>query len=411
MAQRHEVLTLVSAGASYQQVAVQTGLSYWTVRKWARRGKRGGLGGLVSAYGRPPGLLASFDPLVRSVALRLKRKHPTWGAAYGLKKMGAHESLQAMPLPDARMVWRYWRSFGERFFPQRDPSETKLPRAGVAHGVWQLDFKESVTVAGVGIVTFTQARDEFGGVTVLHRIHPATDEQQSRVKPDPAMVQQDCRLTFTEWGLPDAIQTDRATLFVSDEPTPFPTRLSLWWIGLGINHRLIPVHSPQRNGGVERAHRTLNERPLVGPAFDGPAHWQPQVDADWHELNHACPSRARGCEGLPPLLAHPEFLTPRRPYRPEWELDLFDIQRVYPYLATLTWLRPVSKVGQVSLGGHRYGIGVPFAGQTVSIRFDLDRRQLVFSQVRPDTARGRHLPELALVYRDPIGLSVAELTG
>ena len=59
----------------------------------------------------------------------------------------------------------------------------------------------------------------------------------------------------------------------------------------------------------------------------------------------------------PPLVAHPELLVPRRPYRPEWELDLFDLRRVDNYLATQTWIRKASEVGQVSLGGQRYGLG------------------------------------------------------
>ncbi|MFN8453884.1 MAG: helix-turn-helix domain-containing protein [Anaerolineae bacterium] len=331
--QRQAIAELTSQGQSYEAVAEQLGLSYWTVRKWARRAKGGGLAALVSLMGRPSsGPMAETDPRVRYVALRLKRQHPTWGATYIRKKLSERASLRGLVIPGATSLWRYWRSFGERLGPQRPAAEAKLPQAGVAHGVWQMDAKESVPVAGVGVVTIHQARDEWGRATVMHRVHPAQTPEQRVVKLTTEQVQQDCRIAFTQWGLPDAIQTDRAPIFLDKDTTPYPTRLSLWWAGLGIEHRLIPRHTSKRNGSAERSHRTLNERTLRDQGFNGSDHLQQQVDADWHELNAECPSRAKGCKGLPPLLAHPELLNPRRPYRPEWELALFDLSRVEVYL-------------------------------------------------------------------------------
>ena len=410
--QRQEMVQRFEQGQSCQVIAVQVGVSFWTVRKWVRQAKRGGLAALVTVMGRPlSGPLSAFDPLVGYVALRLKRQHPKWGAAYVVKKMGERPSLKGKALPEASTVWRYWRSFGERLWPKRRPAEVEWPAAGVAHGVWQMDAKESVPVDGVGVVTCNQARDEFGRATVMHRIHPAERAEQRIVKLTTSEVQQDCRLAFSQWGLPDAIQTDRASLFVADEPTPFPTVLSLWWIGLGIHHRLIPPHTPKRNGSVERSHRTLDERTLSSQHFDTVDQLQGQVDADWHELNAECPSRAKGCHGQPPLLAHPELLIPRRPYQPEWELDLFDLQRVDAYLATQTWTRIVSQVGQVSLGGYRYGLGVARAGQTVTVTFEPQTQQFVFTQVRPIPKHGLPPAELPPVRLVAQGLTTQDLTG
>jgi Homeodomain-like domain/Integrase core domain len=410
--QRQELAHLAATGQSYQAIADQTGVSFWTVRKWVRRYQQGGLAALLTHFGRPAsGPMATFDPLVRYVALRLKLKHLTWGAAYVVKKMREQPLLHGKKLPDATTLWRYWHSFGDRLRHKRHPSEHKLPLAGVAHGVWQLDAKESVPIPGVGATTFNQARDEFGRVTVLHRIHPAEAPDQRIVKLTTVQIQQDCRIAFTQWGLPCAIQTDRASIFVDDDPSPFPTLLTLWWVGLGIEHRLIPRHTPKRNGSVERSHRTLNERTLVGQHFSSAAELQNQVDTDWHELNTECPSRARGCAGQPPLLAHPELLIPRRAYRPEWELDLFALSRVYSYLAAQTWTRTVSHNGQVSLGGTHYGVGRAWAEQTVTVSFDTAHCQFVFTQVRAQTTAGRQQAALAPVQRHAKGLSVAALTG
>jgi hypothetical protein len=403
---------LAAEGQPYQLIADQTGVSDWTVRKGVRQANQGGLPALLTHFGRPAiGPMAGFDPLIRYVALRLKRQHLTWGAAYIVKKMSEHPLLHTKKLPHPATVWRYWRSFGDRLRKPQHPIEDKLPLAAVAHGVWQLDAKESVPVPGVGATTFNQARDEFGRVTVLHRIHPAQAPNQRIVKLTTTQIQQDCRIAFTQWGLPDAIQTDRAAIFVDSDPSPFPTLVTLWWVGLGIEHRLIPRHTPKRNGSVERRQRTLNERTLVGQQFSGAAALQDQVDADWHELNAECPSRASGCHNQPPLLAHPELLLPRRPYQPEWELELFALARVHRYLATQAWTRTVSQNGQVSLGGTHYGLGRKWAGQTVAVSFDAARRQFVFTQVRPQSAASRHLAALAPIYRDAKGRSVEDLTG
>jgi hypothetical protein len=245
----------------------------------------------------------------------------------------------------------------------------------------------------------------------MHRVHPAQEPEQRVVKLTTEQVQQDCRIAFSQWGLPDAIQTDRAPIFLDKDPTPYPTQLTLWWVGLGIEHRLIPRHSPKRNGTVERSHRTLDERTLINQQFNGADHLQHQIDADWHELNAQCPSRARGCEGQPPLVAHPELLTPRRPYQPEWEVDLFDLTRIETYLTGQTWLRSVSQVGQVSLGGYRYGLGVAWAGQTVSIHFQASVHQFVFTQVRPTAKRSLPQLELAPIQLSAQGLSFEQLTG
>jgi hypothetical protein len=350
------------------------------------------------------------DPLVRYVTLRLKRQHLTWGAAYVVKKMGEMAMLAGKRLPGATTVWRYWRTFGDRLYPRRSPPQPKASSAKAAHEVWQMDARESISVPGVGLVTFNQARDEFGRATVMHCIHVATEPGQPSVKLTGERAQHDCRIAFTQWGLPDVIQTDRDPVFFDNGPSPFPARVVLWWKGLGIKHRLLPRNSPQRNGCVERSHRTLNERTLTGQYFEDARALQAQVDADWHELNAECLSRARGCYGHPPLVAHPELLVSRRPYRPEWELDLFDLHQVDAYLATFTWLRTATSVGQVSVGKHRYSLGQEWAEQTISITFDPESREFVFTQVRAE-AKQRRLPELLPVRRKAQGLEVEDLTG
>jgi hypothetical protein len=104
-------------------------------------------------------------------------------------------------------------------------------------------------------------------------------------------------------------------------------------------------------------------------------------------LNFDLPSHASGCEGRPPVTAHPEILEAPRPFRAELELASFDMAAVDTYLAQFTWERSVSKVGQIDLGGHRYGVGRAWSGHRLSIRFDPITRQVVFSNGETEIRR------------------------
>jgi hypothetical protein len=185
---------------------------------------------------------------MRYLALRLKKQHPKWGAAYVRKKLSEDARWRGQAIPSASSIWRYWRSFGERLFAKRDLPTSEIAPSDRPHGVWQMDAKESMEIPGVGLVSFNHARDEFGRVTVLHRVHaePERARQLARLTSESAF--QDCRIAFTEWGLPEAIQTDRDTIYVDSHQSPFPNRIVLWRQGLGIEHRLIPrrTPSPQR---------------------------------------------------------------------------------------------------------------------------------------------------------------------
>ena len=62
---------------------------------------------------------------------------------------------------------------------------------------------------------------------------------------------------FKEYGLPEAIRSDNGVPFASGNSLWGMTRLSVWWIRLGIKIERIKPGNPQDNGRHERMHRTL----------------------------------------------------------------------------------------------------------------------------------------------------------
>jgi hypothetical protein len=114
---------------------------------------------------------------------------------------------------------------------------------------------------------------------------------------------------------------------------------------------------------------------------------QGQTFADWDDLYHALRQRrdflntrlpCASLDDQPPLVAYPQAGTPRRPYRPEWELELLDLERVYDYLSQGRWFRYSGKDGNTSLGGQYYLLGCDWEKQQVEITFDPTDQQLVF---------------------------------
>jgi transposase InsO family protein len=88
---------------------------------------------------------------------------------------------------------------------------------------------------------------------------------------------------FREYGLPVAIRTDNGAPFASLALGGI-TRLSVWWIRLGIKPERIRPGKPQENGRHERMHRSL-ELGGVHPIQTTRPAQQRQFDVFEHEFN------------------------------------------------------------------------------------------------------------------------------
>jgi len=182
-----------------------------------------------------------------------------------------------------------------------------------------------------------------------------------------------------------------------------PSLFTLWLKGLGIQH--VVIHNVTSNAAVERCQRTVNDYALVGNEDQTPAELQRILDQSIYELNFELPSRAKGCAGQPPVVAHPDLLQPRRPFQPEQELVSLDLQRVDAYLATFTWRWRADENGCIALGTkrRRYSVGRAYARREVIVRFDPTNRHFVFSEASAASSIIRQLPAK--------GLEVSNLTG
>jgi hypothetical protein len=98
---------------------------------------------------------------------------------------------------------------------------------------------------------------------------------------------------FRERGLPVAIRSDNGVPFASPNALFNLSRLSVWWLRLGIAIERIKPGHPQQNGRHERMHLTLKKEATRPPGANS-LQQQDRFDAFVQEVNHERPHEALG---------------------------------------------------------------------------------------------------------------------
>jgi transposase InsO family protein len=129
---------------------------------------------------------------------------------------------------------------------------------------------------------------------------------------------------FREYGLPDRIRSDNGTPFATHGSAGL-SRLSIWWIRLGIRPERIARGCPQQNGRHERMHRTLKQwiAPNLAPNLRAQQRELDAFKAFYNEqrpheaLKQAVPSSRYQASGrafprrLPPM-SYPSYMTAKK---------------------------------------------------------------------------------------------------
>jgi transposase len=399
---RVTVLELAQAGLTDNAIAQRLGWHLATVRKWRRRGQQHGRPGLVSRVGRPvTGALSSFSAPVRETLQTWRQQHPGWGPDTLLAEAGQADDLAGHRLPKRATLahWLKEQRLTRSYQRHRELPQPPADAPQAAHAAWEMDAYGTVCVPGVGMISLINLNDCFSRVKLLSFPCWVGDQQVTRHPdtPDYLLV---LRLAFLRWGLPGQLRVDRDSIFFDNtSKSPFPTQLHLFLLGLNVDLLIGPPHQPRKRAITERSHQTWDQQVLTGQRFaDWDALWR-ALEARRDFLNHdlAC----RGSDNLPPLIAHPQAATPRRPYSPAQEPTVFDVERIATYLSQGQWFRKASNVGVVTIGNQHYGLGQTWAKHEVQITFDpADRCLVCLHQDGQQTKR-----------RPIKGISYAELAG
>jgi hypothetical protein len=224
------------------------------------------------------------------------------------------------------------------------------PSLDEAHAEWQLDAQGITPVAGVGTVCL------INGIDVVSRLKVESYPSVGVNNPPTEDYFLTLRRAFLTYGLPRCISLDHGTVFYDNTtPSPFPTRLHLWLIALGIDVWFTRKRCPTDHAIIERTHQTMTNQALTGQSWSDQAELWAGLDERREMLNTRFPTRA--LSGQAPLEVYPGAAHSGRTYRPEWEERMLDPERVYRYLAQGRWFRQARGSGIMQLGGYRYSVG------------------------------------------------------
>ena len=157
---------------------------------------------------------------------------------------------------------------------------------------------------------------------------------------------------FKEFGLPDAIRTDNGVPFASPNALYGLSRLSVWWLRLGIRIERIKPGNPQQNGRHERMHLTLKNE-TTKPAGDNFLQQQGRFDDFIEYFNNERPHQALNMD-LPSERHKPS----KRIYKGLQPVE-------YPFHdKTVT----ITKCGRICIRKKKINVSTVFAGQKLGIK-------------------------------------------
>ncbi|GAB4504834.1 MAG: hypothetical protein Fur0043_18280 [Anaerolineales bacterium] len=392
------------AGLSLRAIAAELNCSFYTARKyWRRRRKQQ----VPPQRGRPArGILSAYPAEWIEQAIALKKEHPHWGAVTVRVKLAAQLGREVSEMPSRARLAALFKercpeavqSRQKQAYPEKRPPAVRYP-----HQRWQLDAQEGISAVQGEKVNLLNMHDPMGIMIGSQAFVTTTDKRWRKITL--RETQNTLRTAFARWGLPEEIQTDHETIYVGSGESNYPSLFSVWLAGLGIRHVTSRPARPTDQAEMERSHRTLAELAWKDSVFDDVSALQEAIDREHVFYNEHYPAQAGECRGQPPLQAFPHARQSGRPFQPEQEWVLFDLQRAYPFVSAYTAIRQAAKNGAVCLLDHQYSVGARYAGQTVTAQFVPEQGVFRFR-----TAQGefiRDLPARGLSKEDILGFAPA----
>ncbi|TPK64146.1 MULTISPECIES: helix-turn-helix domain-containing protein [unclassified Mesorhizobium] len=157
---------------------------------------------------------------------------------------------------------------------------------------------------------------------------------------------------FKEFGLPSAIRTDNGVPFASPNALFNLSKLSVWWLRLGIDIERIKPGCPQQNGRHERMHLTLKKE-TTKPAGANFLQQQARFDDFIDEFNSERPHQALDMD-----YPAERYAPSTRPYAGLPDLD-------YPFHDKAV---TVTTCGRICYNRKKINLSLVFAGQIVGIK-------------------------------------------
>lgn len=344
MDERLKFVARLLEGEKMAALCREFGISRVTGYKIFNRYKEHGLDGLQDRSRRPYRHANQLPFQVEQAIIRCKREHPTWGAPkirdklirdFPMIKPPARSTVHAVLDRHGLVKCRKRRRFRAEGTP--------LSHVTSPNKLWCADYKGEFRL-GNKLYCYPLTISDYSSRYLLACEGLASTRESFAFTVFTRV--------FKDFGLPDVIRTDNGLPFASPNALFGLSRLSIWWLRLGIQFERIKPGHPEQNGRHERMHLTLKQE-TTKPASFNFLQQQARFDDFIEVYNNQRPHQALG--GRYPG----ELYTPStRQFRPPEEPD-------YPFHDRTI---RVTKCGRICMGKRKINLSTVFAGQNVGIR-------------------------------------------
>jgi putative transposase len=282
------VLRATREEMAFTDLCVAFGVSRKTGYKWLGRYEAQGLDGMHERSRRPLNSPMHIENWIEDAVVRERRRHRTWGPKKLREKLAEKYDLDVVPA--ASTIGNIIKRHGltkkkRRRRPVTQPDRTTRTKPTRPNEVWGADFKGWFRTKDGRRCDPLTSSDLYTRFVLICR---SVDGQRiDSTKPE-------FRKAFMRYGLPEAIRVDNGSPFGSRGICGL-TKLSAWWLQLGIRVEFIEPGHPEQNGVHERMHRTLKDETARPPAGSLKAQ-QSRFDRWRREFNYERPHEALGMQ-------------------------------------------------------------------------------------------------------------------
>jgi putative transposase len=372
MDERLKFIARLLDGEQMAGLCREFGISRKTGYKILTRYNKTGIEGLTDRSRRPYRHANQLPDQIETLIVRLKRDKPNWGAPKIRERLARlYPDVHTPAISTVHAVLDRHGLVKRRTRRRNRAEGTALSWPAQPNELWCADYKGEFMLADRRYcypLTITDFASRY--LIACEALSTTTEAYAFPV----------FESVFKEFGLPRAIRTDNGVPFASPNALFGLSRLSVWWLRLGIEIERIKPGNPQQNGRHERMHLTLkfettkpaagnflqqqtrfddfidcynNERPLPRDNQDETVSSRLSRDRPHQALDMKCPT---------------QFYKPSpRLYRGLPDLD-------YPFHDKAV---TVTTCGRICFNRQKINLSQVFVGQTVGIKQTDDRIWLV----------------------------------
>ncbi len=332
-------------GEAMASLCREFGISRKTGYKIFERYEQCGAEGLSDRTRRPFRYANQLPEPVEAAIVAARREKPNWGARK-IRERLLRRLPHAIKVPATSTIHAVLDRHGLVRRPTRSRTRaegTPLSEGRHPNDLWCTDYKGEFQLADKRYCYPLTVTDHASRFLLLCEAMESNKEK-------PAF--RAFERLFLERGLPLAIRSDNGVPFASPNGLFNLSKLSVWWLRLGISiERIRPGH-PQQNGRHERMHLTLKQE-ATRPAGANFLQQQAKFDHFIEDFNHQRPH-----EALAMKCPAEVYTASSRPYQgiPEPNYPFHDKTIV------------VTCCGRLCLHRKKINLSTSLAGQAVGIK-------------------------------------------